>query len=53
MNGNRDCILRIIIQSVEDYERFLERVLLHSPGVASVASNFAFKCMRLTTQLRI
>jgi Lrp/AsnC family transcriptional regulator len=52
-SGDRDYMLRIVIQSVEHYERFLKRVLLRFPGVASVTSHFALKCVKLTTQLPI
>lgn len=53
MSGDRDYIFRIVMQSVEQYEQFLKKVLLHLPGVASVNSSFALKCVKLTTCLPI
>jgi Lrp/AsnC family transcriptional regulator len=53
MSGDRDYIFRIVARSVDDYERFLKKVLLHLPGVASVNSSFALKCLKSTTQLPI
>jgi Lrp/AsnC family transcriptional regulator len=53
MSGDRDYIFRIVIESVEHYERFLKKVVLHLPGLASVNSSFALKCIKLTTCLPI
>ena len=53
MSGESDYILRIVIGNIDDYEKFLKKVLLHLPGVASVNSSFALKCVKLTTQLPI
>lgn len=51
MSGESDYILRIVAQSIDDYERFLKKVLLHLPAVASVNSSFALKNIKLTTKL--
>ena len=53
MSGESDYLLRIIVSSVENYEVFLKKVLLHLPGVASVSSHFALKCVKKTTRLPI
>lgn len=53
MGGESDYVLRVIIRSIEDYERFLKQVLLHMPGVASVNSSFVLKTVKLTTALPI
>jgi len=53
MSGDRDYIFRIVMQSVEQYEQFLKKTLLHLPGVASINSSFALKCVKLTTSLPI
>jgi Lrp/AsnC family transcriptional regulator len=53
MSGESDYVLRVVVRSIEDYERFLKKVLLHFPGVASVNSSFALKCVKLTTRLPI
>lgn len=53
MSGESDYILRIVVPSIEHYERFLKKVLLHFPGIASVSSHFALKCVKKTTRLPI
>ena len=53
MSGESDYILRIVVPSIENYEVFLKKVLLHLPGVASVSSHFALKCVKKTTKLPI
>ncbi len=53
MSGESDYILRIVIHGIGAYEQFLKKVLLHFPGVASVNSSFALKCIKLTTRLPI
>jgi Lrp/AsnC family transcriptional regulator len=49
MSGDSDYILRVLARSIEDYERFLKKVLLHLPGVASINSSFALKPVKMTT----
>ncbi|WP_235399249.1 Lrp/AsnC ligand binding domain-containing protein [Sphingomonas sp. SRS2] len=51
MTGESDYILRVITRSIEDYELFLKKVLLHFPGVASVNSSFALKSAKITTHI--
>jgi Lrp/AsnC family transcriptional regulator len=41
MSGESDYVLRVLARSIEDYERFLKKVLLHLPGVGSINSSFA------------
>lgn len=53
MSGESDYMLRIVVPSIETYEVFLKKVLLHLPGVASVSSHFALKCVKKTTRLPI
>jgi len=53
MSGESDYVMRIIAKSIEDYERFLKKVILHLPGVSSVNSSFALKRVKLTTDLPI
>ena len=53
MSGQSDYLLRIIVRSVADYEVFMKSVLLHLPGVASINSNFALNCIKMTTKLPI
>lgn len=53
MSGESDYILRVLARSIEDYERFLKKVLLHLPGVASINSSFALKPVKMTTAVPI
>ncbi len=53
MSGDSDYLLRVIVSSVEAYERFLKRHLLHLPGVGAINSSFALKCVKETTVLPI
>jgi Lrp/AsnC family transcriptional regulator len=53
MTGESDYVMRIVARSIEDYERFLKKVLLHLPGVAAVNSSFALKPVKVTTDLPI
>lgn len=51
MSGESDYIMRVVARSIEEYERFLKKTLLHLPGVASIHSNFALKTVKMTTDL--
>lgn len=53
MSGEADFLLRIVMASVADYEVFLKKVLVHMPGVGSVNSSFALKCVKFTTMLPV
>lgn len=53
MSGESDYLMRILARSIEDYERFLKKVLLHLPGVASVNSSFALKPVKVTTDVPV
>ena len=53
MAGESDFILRVIVGSISDYELFLKKHLLHMPGVGSVNTSFALKCIKLTTELPV
>jgi Lrp/AsnC family transcriptional regulator len=53
MSGESDYIFRVVVASIDQYEQFLKKVLLHFPGVASVNSHFALKCVKKTTKLPI
>ena len=53
MSGDSDYLLKIVVESIEKYEIFLKKNLLHMPGVAAVNSSFALKCVKLTTKLPI
>jgi Lrp/AsnC family transcriptional regulator len=53
MSGESDYMMRIVVSSIEAYEMFLKKTLLHLPGVASINSSFALKQIKLTTALPI
>ena len=53
MSGESDYIFRVVVDSIERYEQFLKKVLLHFPGVSSVNSHFSLKCIKNTTKLPI
>lgn len=52
-SGEIDYILRVVTKSIEAYEQFLKKVLLHFPGIGSVESSFTLKCVKWTTRLPI
>ena len=49
--GERDYLLRVIVNSVDHYERLLKQTLVHLPNVASINSTFALKQVKYSTQL--
>jgi Lrp/AsnC family transcriptional regulator len=53
VSGEADYLLRVVTTSIEAYEAFLKKGLLHLPGIASVNSRFALGCVKLTTKLPI
>lgn len=53
VSGDSDFVLRVVTRSIEAYELFLKKVLLHLPGVAAVNSRFALSCVKVTTALPI
>lgn len=50
-SGDKDYLLKIVVDSVDHYERFLKQTLVHLPNVASVNSTFALKQVKYTTRL--
>lgn len=52
-SGESDYIVRVVVGSIEQYEKLLKKVLLHLPGVASINSKFSLKCVKTTTKLPI
>lgn len=51
MSGESDYMLRVMARSIEDYEIFLKKTLVHLPGVTGVNSSFVLKRVKLTTNL--
>lgn len=46
MSGESDYLMRVVAGSIDNYERFLKKLLLHAPGFASINSNFALQCIK-------
>lgn len=53
MTGDFDYLLRVVVGSLQDYERFLLNHLTKIPGVASIKSSFALKQVKYTTALPV
>jgi Lrp/AsnC family transcriptional regulator, leucine-responsive regulatory protein len=53
MTGDFDYLLRVVVGSLNDYERFLLNHLTKIPGVASIKSSFALKQVKYTTALPV
>lgn len=53
VSGDADYLMRILVSSIDAYEAFLKKVLLHLPGVSAVNSRFALGCVKLTTAVPI
>lgn len=53
MSGEWDYLLRVVVRDVADYERFLMRILLLRPEVATASSHFALARIKYTTALPI
>lgn len=51
ISGEKDYLLRVVVDSVEYYERLLKQTLVHLPNVASVNSIFALRQVKYTTAL--
>ena len=53
MSGDWDYLLRILVADVEDYNRFLMRIVLRHPSVATGSSQFALAQVKYTTAVPI
>jgi Lrp/AsnC family leucine-responsive transcriptional regulator len=51
MTGDSDYLLRVVAESVSNFERFLIDRLAKIPGVATIRSSFALKQVKYTTAL--
>jgi DNA-binding Lrp family transcriptional regulator len=51
MTGDADYLIRIVVASIDDFERFLVNELTTIPGVASIKSSFALKQVAYRTDL--
>lgn len=52
-SGDKDYVLRVIVDSVSHYEQLLKKTLVHLPNVDSVNSTFALKQIKYSTELPI
>ncbi|WP_114953758.1 Lrp/AsnC family transcriptional regulator [Sphingosinicella terrae] len=53
MSGEWDYLLRIAVEDVADYDRFIMRGVLAHPSVANAASNFALRQVKYTTEIPV
>jgi Lrp/AsnC family transcriptional regulator len=53
MSGEWDYLLRIAVEDVADYDRFVMRGVLAHPSVANAASNFALRQVKYTTEIPV
>jgi Lrp/AsnC family leucine-responsive transcriptional regulator len=53
MTGQRDYLMRIVVQDLEAYERFLKEKLTRLDGVASIESSFALGQVKRSSALPI
>ncbi len=51
--GDHDYLLRIIVNTVTEYEKLLKNTLVSLPNVATINSVFALKQVKYTTELPI
>lgn len=52
-SGDKDYVLRVVVENVEHYERLMKETLIHLPNIGSINSAFALKQVKFTTQLPI
>lgn len=53
MTGPRDYLLRVVVQDLESYERFLKQKLTRLDGIASIESSFALGQVKYTNVLPV
>lgn len=51
MTGQRDYLLRIVVEDLAAYERFLKEKLTRHAGIASIESSFALEQVKYTNAL--
>jgi Lrp/AsnC family transcriptional regulator len=52
-SGEKDYLLKVIVESIEEYEQLLKNKLTHLPLVDHLSSTFALKQVKNTTELPI
>ena len=53
VSGDKDFLLRVIVEDVSAYERLLKSTLVHLPSVGNMSSTFALRQVKYTTELPI
>ena len=53
VSGDRDFLLRVVVEDVGAYERLLKKTLVHLPQVANLGSTFALRQVKYTTELPV
>jgi Lrp/AsnC family transcriptional regulator len=53
VSGDKDFLLRVVVEDVSAYERLLKSTLVHLPEVGNVSSTFALRQVKYTTSLPI
>ncbi len=51
MTGDADYLLRVVVDEVRSYDRFLQEFIFRLPGVANVRSHFALRAVKYDTAL--
>lgn len=51
MTGEMDYLLRVHVEDMEHFSRFVQDQLLHHPSVIDVKTSFSLKCIKETTAL--
>ncbi|GAA0365060.1 Lrp/AsnC family transcriptional regulator [Bowmanella denitrificans] len=52
-SGEKDYLLKVVVESIEEYEQLLKSKLTHLPCVDHLSSTFALKQVKNTTELPI
>ena len=53
VSGDRDFLLRVVVEDVSAYERLLKTTLVHLPEVANMSSTFALRQVKYRTELPV
>lgn len=51
MTGDADYLLRVVVDEVRSYDRFLQDFIFRLPGVSNVRSHFALRAVKYDTAL--
>ena len=53
ISGDKDFLLRVVVEDVGAYERLMKGTLVHLPEVGNMSSTFALRQVKYTTELPI